>query len=134
MKDLHTLYLIKINGKLTVLEERNDFSIGEVYWAVHRYLQLSDEGSLMGLAGYGTPKGTFDKVANAEKLQMDFSKISRPGIGGGMAYSQGLVDWLGKPRLEHDEISEGLTRKKTTGYYLRLFGGFQRKSQMLFCF
>jgi len=31
MKDLHTLYLIKINGKLTVLEERNDFSIGEVY-------------------------------------------------------------------------------------------------------
>ena len=94
MKDLHTLYLIKINGKLTVLEERNDFSIGEVYWAVHRYLQLSDEGSLMGLAGYGTPKGTFDKVANAEKLQMDFSKISRPGIGGGMAYSQCLVDWL----------------------------------------
>ncbi len=106
MKDLHTLYLIKINGKLTVLEERNDFSIGEVYWAVHRYLQLSDEGSLMGLAGYGTPKGTFDKVANAEKLQMDFSKISRPGIGGGMAYSQCLVDWLGKPRLEHDEIEE----------------------------
>src|SRR5690606_32571860 len=42
-------------GKIEVLEERNDFSIGEVYWAVHRFLQLSDEGSLMGLAGYGKP-------------------------------------------------------------------------------
>lgn len=95
-----------VDGKLTVLEQRNDFSIGEVYWAIHRYLQLSDEGSLMGLAGYGTPKGTFDKVVDPEKLKMDFSKISRPYVGGGMAYSQGLVDWLGSPRMETDEIEE----------------------------
>jgi carbamoyltransferase len=94
------------NGKLKVLEERNDFSIGEVYWAVHRYLQLSDEGSLMGLAGYGKPQGTFDKYVNAEKLQMDFDKISRPSIGYGMGYSLGLVEWLGKPRSEDDEIEE----------------------------
>ncbi len=94
------------NGKLTVLEERNDFSIGEVYWAIHRYLQLSDEGSLMGLAGYGTPKGTFDKVVNPEKLEMDLTKISRPSIGHGMFFSQALVDWLGKPRMQDDEIDE----------------------------
>lgn len=91
------------NGKLTVLEERNDFSIGEVYWAVHRYLQLSDEGSLMGLAGYGTPQGTFDKVANAEKLWVDLRKVR--AIGSRECISD-LVDWLGKPRLEHDEIEE----------------------------
>lgn len=94
------------NGKLTMLEERNDFSIGEVYWAVHRYLQLSDEGSLMGLAGYGTPKGTFDKVANAEKLEMDLNRISRPPIGVGMGYAKALIELLGKPRMEDDEIDE----------------------------
>ncbi len=94
------------NGKLTVLEERNDFSIGEVYWAIHKFLQLSDEGSLMGLAGYGKPQGTFDKVADPEKLYVDFSKISRPSVGHGLGYSMGLVEWLGKPRLEDDEIEE----------------------------
>lgn len=91
-------------GKLTVLEERNDFSIGEVYWAIHKFLNLSDEGSLMGLAGYGTPSGTFDKVADADRLYMDFSRISRPSVGFGLGYSRGLIDWLGRPRLEHDEI------------------------------
>jgi len=94
------------NGKLKILEERSDFSIGEVYWAIHRYLQLSDEGSLMGLAGYGTPKGTFDKVVNPEKLEMDLTKISRPTVGFGLGYSQSLVDWLGKPRMQDDEIEE----------------------------
>lgn len=94
------------NGKLTMLEERNDFSIGEVYWAVHRYLQLSDEGSLMGLAGYGTPAGTFDKYVNPEKLEMDLTKISRPVVGPGMGYCQELTTWLGKARMEDDEIEE----------------------------
>lgn len=94
------------DGKLTVLEERGDFSIGEVYWAIHRYLQLSDEGSLMGLAGYGKPAGTFDKVADADKLKMDFSKISRPSVGYAMGYCAELVKWLGKARQEDDEIEE----------------------------
>jgi carbamoyltransferase len=93
-------------GKLTTLEERNDFSIGEVYWAIHKYLNLSDEGSLMGLAGYGTPQGTFDAVANADKLQMDFAKISRPSIGFGLGYCNSLTEWLGKARMEDDEIEE----------------------------
>ncbi|MCX7640298.1 MAG: hypothetical protein N2Z23_07645 [Pyrinomonadaceae bacterium] len=94
------------DGKLKVLEQRGDFSIGEVYWAIHRFLQLSDEGSLMGLAGYGTPKGTFDKVAIPEKLYIDFSKISRPVVAPGMGYCWELTKWLGKPRAEHEEITE----------------------------
>lgn len=94
------------NGKLTLLEERSDFSIGEIYWAIHRYLQLSDEGSLMGLAGYGKPQGTFDKIASAEKLQMDFSKIRHPVVGPNIGDSQGLIEWLGRPRQEDDEIEE----------------------------
>lgn len=93
-------------GKLTVLEERNDFSIGEVYWAIHKFLNLSDEGSLMGLAGYGKPMGTFDHVADPAALTMDFSKISRPSVGFGLGYCMGLIEWLGNPRLEHDEIEE----------------------------
>ncbi len=94
------------NGKLTILEERNDFSIGEVYWAIHKFLQLSDEGSLMGLAGYGTPRGTFDDITDAEKLRMDFSRISRPSVGFGMGYCKALTDWLGKARQAEDEIED----------------------------
>lgn len=94
------------DGVLTTLEERNDFSIGEVYWAVHKFLQLSDEGSLMGLAGYGTPRGTFDEYVDPDKLYMDLNKISRPVVSAGMGYSQNLVAWLGKPRMEDDEIEE----------------------------
>lgn len=93
-------------GKLTLLEERNDFSIGEFYWAIHKFLNLSDEGSLMGLAGYGTPRGTFDGIADADTLSMDFSRVSRPAVGFGLGYCHKLTEWLGKPRLEHDEISE----------------------------
>ncbi len=94
------------NGKLTVLEERNDFSIGEVYWAIHKFLQLSDEGSLMGLAGYGTPAGTFDPYVDAEKLWMDLSKISRPAIGFGLGYCNDLTKWLGRARLEDGDLDD----------------------------
>lgn len=94
------------DGKLTTLEERGDFSIGEIYWAVHKFLNLSDEGSLMGLAGYGTPNGTFEKVADAERLWVDFAKISRPVVGHGMGYSWSLTEWLGRPREQDDEIED----------------------------
>lgn len=94
------------NGELKTLEERSDFSIGEIYWAVHKFLQLSDEGSLMGLAGYGTPAGTFDKYVNIDTLEMDLTKISRPAIILGTGYCEELTKWLGKPRTEHDEIEE----------------------------
>lgn len=94
------------NGQLTVLEERNDFSIGEFYWAIHKFLNLSDEGSLMGLAGYGKPQGTFNHIADSNTLSMDFSRISRPTVGFGLGYCKGLIEWLGNPRLEHDEIEE----------------------------
>lgn len=94
------------DGKIETLEERNDFSIGEVYWAIHKFLQLSDEGSLMGLAGYGTASGTFDDVVDPDRLYMDLSKISRPAIGFGMGYCRELTEWLGQPRTEDDEISD----------------------------
>jgi carbamoyltransferase len=60
----------------------------------------------MGLAGYGTPRGTFDKYVNADKLKMDLTKISRPAVGPGMGYCHELTTWLGKARMEDDEIEE----------------------------
>lgn len=95
-----------VGGKINTLEERNDFSIGEFYWAIHKFLQLSDEGSLMGLAGYGTPGGTFDKYIDPENLKMDLSKISRPSLGYGMGYCKELTEWLGRPRSEDGNIEE----------------------------
>ncbi|MGD9562030.1 MAG: carbamoyltransferase [Pyrinomonadaceae bacterium] len=94
------------NGVIETLEERNDFSIGDVYWAIHKFLQLSDEGSLMGLAGYGKPNGTFDKYIDPPNLWMDFDKITRPPIGHGMGYSRALTEWLGRPRKEDGPISD----------------------------
>ncbi len=94
-------------GELSVLEEFSDFSIGEVYWAVHRFLKLSDEGSLMGLAGYGTPRGVFHDVADPERLWVDMTQISRPVVGeANMGYCAQLVQRLGPPRLEDEPLDE----------------------------
>lgn len=94
-------------GRLEVVEEFWDFSIGEFYWAIHRFLKLSDEGSLMGLAGYGTPRGLFRQVADAKRLWMDLKQVSRPAAGEmTMGYCQKLVELLGPPRLEDEPLEE----------------------------
>ncbi|HLL70682.1 MAG TPA: carbamoyltransferase C-terminal domain-containing protein, partial [Pyrinomonadaceae bacterium] len=96
------------DGKLKVLEERLDFSIGEVYWTVHKFLKLSDEGSLMGLAGYGKPQNFFKGLVDADRLYMDLNHISRPGgtsetwIG----YHPSLVERLGPPRLPDEPLED----------------------------
>ena len=94
-------------GQLKMLEERLDFSIGEVYWAIHRFLKLSDEGSLMGLAGYGQPQGAFKGLVDPERLYMDLNKISRPGMGdANLGYHPSLIERLGPPRLEHEPLED----------------------------
>ena len=60
---------------IEVLSEISDFSVGELYWAVHSLLRLSDEGSLMGLAAYGERKPFFRPVADADRLWMDMTQI-----------------------------------------------------------
>ena len=60
---------------IEVLTEISDFSVGELYWAVHSLLRLSDEGSLMGLAAYGERKPVFKQVADADRLWMDMDQI-----------------------------------------------------------
>jgi carbamoyltransferase len=95
------------NGQLQMLEEFSDFSIGEVYWAVHRFLKLSDEGSLMGLAGYGTPRGAFREIADPQRLYVDMTQISRPAVGeANMGYCTKLMERLGPPRLQDDPLDE----------------------------
>jgi carbamoyltransferase len=94
-------------GRLDVLEEFSDFSIGEFYWAIHRFLKLSDEGSLMGLAGYGTPRGLFADIADPKRLYMDLSQVSRPQRGDSTTgYCAKLIDRLGPTRLEDEPLDD----------------------------
>ena len=95
-------------GELKMLEERLDFSIGEVYWTIHQFLKLSDEGSLMGLAGYGTPQNLFKGLVDPERLYMDLNQISRPGgsSDGWLGYHPSLIERLGQPRLPDEPLED----------------------------
>lgn len=62
-------------GDLRTVSEYADFSIGEMYWAIHSYLKLSDEGSLMGLAAYGTPNGVLDRYVRPSDLWVDLKQL-----------------------------------------------------------
>lgn len=94
------------DGKLKTLEERLDFSIGEVYWTIHKFLKLSDEGSLMGLAGYGTPQNVFKDLVDPERLYMDLNSISRGGGGAPLGSHPALVERLGPPRLPDEPLED----------------------------
>ena len=91
---------------IEVLETFSEFSVGELYWNVHRLLRLSDEGSLMGLAAYGTPQPIFDSVADADRLWMDMNQIRaiEPWIRTGQTQSP-FVRSLGEPRMPDDPIT-----------------------------
>ncbi len=95
------------NGELEILDQFTDFSIGEFYWAIHRFLKLSDEGSLMGLAGYGTPQGIFNEIADPGRLYMDLTQVSRAAVSeSSMGYVSNLVKLLGPPRLPDEPLEE----------------------------
>ncbi len=70
--ELSTMICRGRGGKLDIVEEFlvERFSLGVLYQLGHNFLKMPDEGSLMGLAGYGRPQGVFDPYVNAEKLSM----------------------------------------------------------------
>ncbi len=95
------------NGEIKILDEFSHFSIGEFYWAIHKFLKLSDEGSLMGLAGYGKPQGMFKDIADPDKLYMDLTQVSRAAVSeSSMGYCENLIKRLGPPRLPDEPLEE----------------------------
>jgi carbamoyltransferase len=91
------------NDRIEVLREYpiERFSIGIFYWLVHHYLKLADEGSLMGLSCYGTPRGHFDPYVDAERLRMDLGRLT----GRFRNYSAEVVRRFGPPRLADGPIT-----------------------------
>lgn len=91
---------------IEVLEEINEFSVGELYWMVHQLLRLSDEGSLMGLAAYGTQEPIFAPVADAGRLWMDMRQIRaiQQWIKTGQT-SSAFIRSLGPARLSDDPLT-----------------------------
>jgi carbamoyltransferase len=92
-------------GRLRVIEEFDQFSMGAVYTAAQSFLKLSDDGAVMGLAGYGTPRGVFAPFADPERLYMDLARIGRPFLGA--RRSSDLLQLLGRPPEPGRELEDG---------------------------
>lgn len=93
-------------GRMVTVHEYEDFSIGELYWAVHSYLKLSDEGSLMGLAAYGEPNGALDHLARPRDLWMDLARVKgyHLPLMRHVGYSPEEMERLAPPREADDEL------------------------------
>jgi carbamoyltransferase len=93
-------------GTMRTIAEYSDFSIGELYWAVHQYLKLSDEGSLMGLAAYGTPNGRLSPYVRPHDLWMDLATVR--GFGHPLfkhtGYSLDVMEAMAPARQPDDEL------------------------------
>ncbi len=95
------------DGNLGVVDEFSEFSIGEFYYAIHRFLDLSDEGSLMGLAGYGKQQGYFKDLIDSQRLYMDLTQVSRPANGNlHLGHCLSLIERLGPPHLADEPLEE----------------------------
>ncbi|MBN2059403.1 MAG: hypothetical protein JW882_03205 [Deltaproteobacteria bacterium] len=78
-------------------------SMGALYKIFQRYVNLSDEGSLMGLASYGRPKGSLDFSVDIDNLRVHWDKINRPVY----YFGKELLRRLGPQRLLGEPISQG---------------------------
>jgi carbamoyltransferase len=92
---------------IEVLTEISEFSVGELYWAVHSLLRLSDEGSLMGLAAYGNRQPIFRPVADADRLWMDMTQIRAINTWNKLRSTPyEFVRSLGPPRSSDDPLEQ----------------------------
>ncbi len=89
-------------GRLHLLHEFDRFSIGDFYYAIHCFLKLSDEGSLMGLAAYGQNRGLLAGIADPKRLTMDYSYIHDDAT----MVSPKLIARLGPPRREDEPLTD----------------------------
>jgi len=80
----------------------SQMSMGAFYKQFQRYINLSDEGSLMGLAAYGEPRGLLDHFVDVESLRMHRKKLFRQVYN----YSTELLECLGPQRMIGEPITD----------------------------
>ncbi|MDY7035451.1 MAG: carbamoyltransferase N-terminal domain-containing protein [Thermodesulfobacteriota bacterium] len=102
---LSTMVGVGKGENITILKKIpfSQMSMGALYKIFRRYVNLSDEGSLMGLASYGRPEGILDFCVDVESLTIHWDKINRPIY----YFGKELLDRLGPQRLLHEPISSG---------------------------
>ena len=94
------------DGGLALISEYSDFSIGGLYWCLHSYLNLSDEGSLMGLAAYGDANGALDPYVRSGELFVDHATLAgyHDPDAAYLPYSPRAMRSLAPPRRADDEL------------------------------
>ncbi len=80
----------------------SQMSMGAFYKLFQRYINLSDEGSLMGLAAYGKPKGLLDRFVDIESLKHNRKRLYRHVY----TYSTELLEYLGPQRMNGEPITD----------------------------
>lgn len=100
--ELSTMICSGHGGKIEVVEEFlvERFSLGVLYQLGHNFLKMPDEGSLMGLAGYGKAQGLFDSFVDAGRLRMTLADLT------GDDFVPALRGRLGDPRRDGLPLSD----------------------------
>jgi len=96
--------------RLEVLRELDGrhLNVGLMYQMASNYLNLSDEGSLMGLASYGRPNGALDKYVDWAALTMhpDLRTSLNMWPDNTFHITSSIARELGAPRLAGEPIKE----------------------------
>lgn len=97
-------------GRLEVLRELegNRLNVGLMYQMASNYLNLSDEGSLMGLASYGKPNGALDGYVDWATLSMasDLKTSLNMWPDNTFLLTSRIAQEVGAPRLKGEVIKE----------------------------
>jgi carbamoyltransferase len=92
-----------VNGTLEVVEEMPfaRASIGKLNDFVFEFLRTSEKGNLMGLAGYGTPRGYLDGLVDVERMTMRMDLLAQRA-----PFPEEFVRRAGAPRRPGDPLEE----------------------------
>jgi len=106
---LSAMILVGQQGRLRVLREFpvTQLNLGIMYKMCSNFLNLSDEGALMGLAAYGTPNGLLNPWIRFESLRMD-EELRRSALlypHNIFGARSRLLRRLGPPRLARQPVT-----------------------------
>jgi carbamoyltransferase len=89
--------------RIEVLEELpfSRFSLGKLNHFIFQFLRTSEEGSLMGLASYGTPRALLDDLVNSEQMSMRMDLLAQRA-----PFPEVFVRRAGQPRRANDPLEQ----------------------------